>query len=148
MKGQKMNHAADLAAPLATPAAILAFAAGGKAIFTVVTPKSGARFTYRVRAADGLAFVDVLTGSDNLKDYTFIGTARGKGFKHSPKSPIGQDAASVKVFAALDAALGNGEVFGQVYHAGRCCVCGRMLTTPESVQAGIGPDCAARMAGG
>ena len=29
-----------------------------------------------------------------------------------------------------------------IYHSGHCCKCGRLLTTPESVLNGIGPECA------
>ena len=28
------------------------------------------------------------------------------------------------------------------YHKGHCCVCGKTLTTPESIKNGIGPFCA------
>lgn len=28
-----------------------------------------------------------------------------------------------------------------VYHHGICCKCGRKLTTPESLESGIGPEC-------
>lgn len=29
----------------------------------------------------------------------------------------------------------------QVYHNGRCAKCGRKLTTPESINRGLGPEC-------
>jgi len=28
-----------------------------------------------------------------------------------------------------------------IYHNGKCCVCGRQLTDPESIKLGIGPTC-------
>lgn len=28
-----------------------------------------------------------------------------------------------------------------IYHNGKCCVCGRKLTDPESIKIGIGPTC-------
>ena len=31
----------------------------------------------------------------------------------------------------------------RVYHEGKCCRCGRTLTTPESIKKGIGPECEA-----
>ena len=30
----------------------------------------------------------------------------------------------------------------EIFHEGRCCACGRKLTTPESILSGIGPECA------
>lgn len=32
----------------------------------------------------------------------------------------------------------------EVWHEGRCGRCGRKLTVPESIETGIGPDCAKR----
>jgi hypothetical protein len=29
----------------------------------------------------------------------------------------------------------------EVMHVGKCCKCRRLLTTPESIQRGIGPEC-------
>lgn len=33
------------------------------------------------------------------------------------------------------------EKYLRVYHNGRCAKCGRKLTTPESINRGLGPDC-------
>jgi len=30
-------------------------------------------------------------------------------------------------------------------HEGRCCVCARPLTNPESIDAGVGPECAGKL---
>jgi hypothetical protein len=35
----------------------------------------------------------------------------------------------------------------KIHHEGRCGKCGRLLTVPESVETGIGPECAKRMGG-
>lgn len=117
-------------------------------------------------------FVKILTGSNNEEDYTLVGMIfrddRGQptfSYRHFDgtwgakrfKSPIGEDAPSAKgarwlldrihehrsapiLFGDLD------ERFA-VYHEGRCCRCGRTLTVPESVESGVGPDCAARLGG-
>jgi len=38
--------------------------------------------------------------------------------------------------------LYNGTLSGvKIFHEGKCCRCGRRLTTPTSVQNGIGPEC-------
>jgi hypothetical protein len=33
----------------------------------------------------------------------------------------------------------------KVHHEGRCCRCGRKLTVPESIETGLGPECASRL---
>ena len=123
------------------------FALAGDAIFTVKNVTTGGRFTFRVDSEEGRpSFVKVLTGPENSTDYTFIGSIfNGKNFKHSPKSRITADAKSVKSFewiwTHIDALPENIEV----WHEGKCCRCGRLLTTPESIATGIGPTCAQKM---
>lgn len=50
-----------------------------------------------------------------------------------------------EVRAAGDAAPGPLPAGLEVWHDGACCRCGRQLTDPASVEAGIGPTCRARM---
>lgn len=132
------------------------FIAGGNAIFTVRNNDTGNRFTYRVtfkRDKDGKRatpmFVSVLTGSDNTGSYSILGTIFDDGnyVWNRTKSRIGRDAMSNKAFAWLWA-----RIYGSValpssvefWHEGRCCVCARTLTVPESIESGIGPVCAGR----
>lgn len=125
------------------------FILAGNATFTIVSAKTGTRFTYKVRAKEveggrTLHFVSVLTGADNENDFTFLGTVfDGTTFRHSPKSRIGQDAPSAKAFAwafgrILTDALGEA---ASVHHEGRCGRCGRKLTVPRSIELGLGPEC-------
>lgn len=68
-------------------------------------------------------------------------------YKHGKKSQVSPDAPSAAGIAwFLNAILGGASVFDQVEvrHAGRCGACGRHLTTPESIDSGFGPDCAAK----
>ena len=55
-----------------SPADMRAFALAGNATFTLVSERTGQRFTFRVRVSDdGRAhFVSVLTGPDNGGDYS------------------------------------------------------------------------------
>jgi len=126
------------------------FMLAGNATFTIVSGKTGTRFTYKVRAKeiDGgrtLHFVSVLTGADNENDFTFLGTIfEAREFRHSKKSHIGPDAPSAKAFAwafnrILADALGSD---ASVHHEGRCGRCGRKLTVPSSIELGLGPECA------
>ena len=129
-----------------------AFLLAGNARITLVSKKTGSRFTFRVskgRQDNAPHFVSVLTGSCNESDYTFLGTLfTGSNFVHGRKSPIGKDAPSAKAFAWAVKYILRGEVPPncEVHHEGRCGRCGRALTVPESITAGFGPECASRMA--
>jgi hypothetical protein len=150
------------------------FALAGNARFTLVSTRTGARFTFRVRAKkdsrDRVAcyFVSVLTGPDNTSSYEFLGTifatervctgggsfgrqystvpAREPKFSHGKKSRIGAGAPSAKAFAWwwARAARGTETPECEVWHLGRCGRCGRDLTVPESIACGLGPECASK----
>lgn len=115
------------------------FIFGGNATFTLVSAKTGTRFTYKVRASkDGrVHFVRVRSGREDWQ-WTYIGFVKnGKlvgGRKGRP------DAASFKALAWY---LGNvGSEQAEFWHAGKCARCARELTVPSSIQMGFGPDCA------
>lgn len=142
------------AAQFATPDAALAALTAGNATITLVSKKTGTRFTYKVAApkenGETVRFVSVLTGSNNEDDFTYAGMLRkGQGFRQTAGSKIGGDAASVKAFTWAFNQLRNGVLPEtlEVWHEGRCCRCGRKLTVPSSIESGIGPDCAEKMAG-
>lgn len=129
------------------------FILAGNARVTLVSEKTGARFTYRVRASKSregderppVHFVALLSGPDNDADYQFLGTVFADGtFRVSAKSRIGADAPSAKAFAYAWAHLSRGQLPPQceVWHEGRCGKCGRTLTVPESIATGLGPVCA------
>lgn len=135
------------------------FALAGNARLTLVSQKTGARFTYRIRAKDvpekegaaapdatkTLYFVQLLNGADNTSDYTFLGTIfNGTDYRHGRKSPVSPDAPSAKGFAWAWSYLSKGQLPPgcEVWHEGRCGRCGRALTVPESIASGIGPVCA------
>ena len=129
---------------------------GGKATATLVSGATGARFTYRICGKDvgsedqprTIFFVSVLTGSDNQEDYSYLGTIfeGGSGkpdrFVHGKKSRISADAPSALAFAWLWRNLDSDKA--ELWHAGACSRCGRQLTDPESIAAGLGPICITR----
>lgn len=126
----------------------LGFIFGGNALFTVRNPKTENRFTFKVtkHKKEDIFFVKVLTNPDV---YEFIGSIRpGAKFKHSKKSRISDEAQSVKVFDFVFNKLITNSLpqFVEIWHEGRCCACGKTLTTPESIQRGIGPECFRRNA--
>ena len=126
----------------------LLFALAGDARFTLASTRTGARYTYRVRASEDGAvfFVSTLTGADNEHDYTFTGTIFDRSrYVHSRRSRIGADAPSVTAFT-WGWARGLAHPLLEVYHEGRCGRCARTLTVPESVATGFGPECRGKVA--
>lgn len=145
MFGEKLNHA--------SPA------------FTFRAVKTGTRYTYRVNAGDltdeqkakgwkPLYFVKLLTGSDNENDYTYMGYVMFKGgstpeFRLGKSSKYNAESQPVKAFTWALSILVQGRMPQglEIWHEGRCGRCNRTLTTPESIEAGFGPDCLELMGG-
>jgi len=155
------GNASEPAIPAFENAAELsAFCNAGNATFTIVSEKTGKRFTYRVafptdRAtgkldrSSGIMFASALTGPDNTKNYSYFGNIRRDRFEVGRKSKLAADAPSVVAFAWFWQALTQQRLPPslKVYHMGRCGRCNRPLTVPESIKAGIGPECATRSDG-
>lgn len=132
-------------------ATAVTFILAGRARFTLVSQKTGARFTYRVTQKDEKSphFVGVMTGSDNESSYTFLGTVfERKNYAHGRRSTLSPDTASSRAFVWAWSFLARGEMppACEVWHEGRCGRCGRALTVPESISSGIGPVCGEREA--
>ncbi|KFH18417.1 hypothetical protein ELZ19_06775 [Brucella abortus] len=127
------------------------FALAGRAVLTLTSRRTGARFTYRVRRAedkDDLHFVGLLTGPDNTGDFTYIGVLSGGRFRLTAKSRSTMEAPSVRAvdfFARKVLCEGVLPEELEVRHEGRCGRCGRALTVPESIDRGIGPECQHRV---
>jgi hypothetical protein len=69
--------------------------------------------------------------------YKFVNT-RGSRVQLDAPSAV----AFMWVLAMLDAGHMNEDV--EIWHAGKCGMCGRKLTVPSSIEAGIGPECASK----
>jgi hypothetical protein len=130
-----------------------AYILGGHAIVTLVSRKTGARFTYRIKApaeGDNIRFVAVLMGPDNGADYVYLGQiyTRDRYYMRGRKSTIDAAAPSAMAFAWSWFHLRDGKLPEdlEVWHEGTCGRCGRRLTTPESIAKGMGPECARRSA--
>lgn len=125
------------------------FILAGNATFTLVSKKTGVRFTYRVRASKSGGpryFVSVLTGSNNESDYEYLGTIFPEGLRyyHGKKSRISPTAPSAKAFEWFFGRLiaGRPTEEAEIHHCGKCGKCGRKLTVPTSIEIGLGPECA------
>lgn len=136
------------------PDDVRAFVFAGNARLTLVSRRTGQRFTYRVRCPREGApyFVSVLVGNDNETSYAYLGHYRGKvgrwpevpRFEHGRKSKITTDAPSAKAWRFFDRVVNEDDSMRddlEVWHEGRCGRCGRALTVPESIERGIGPEC-------
>ena len=143
------------AAEMTSIAAIRTFVTSGKAVFTLVSKKTGSRLTFRVRTSDriNLWFVDVLSGPENTSDYTFLGTIWERSqngmmsFRRSPKSRMSHDAVSVMTANWFTQRLNVDDAYWdnstcEFWHSGKCGRCGRLLTDPDSIATGLGPVCA------
>lgn len=131
------------------PKAALAFILAGKATVTLRSLQSGARFTYKIVAADKRSpsdpdtwFVKLLNGPDNANSFVYIGIIRNREFVWTSKSRAGKDAPSVLAVGFVLRSLAANSMRGfEVWHEGRCGRCGKPLTVPESIASGFGPDC-------
>jgi hypothetical protein len=123
----------------------------GKAIFTIANP-AGDHYTYRVLQYEANSyypetyFVSLLTGPSNETDYTYLGILRpGTGeVVLTAKSGYTADMIPVRVLRWALARIWKGLSLPEGYrlhHEGRCGRCGRVLTVPESVASGYGPEC-------
>ena len=129
----------------------LEFILGNNALFTVKSQKTGTRFTYKVLVDcknERIYNVSVLTGPDNVRNYRHIGHIYkgSNSISHlfePHKSIHTKEAPSTIAFEYIFNNLCSGRVMPQVeiWHNGRCCRCGRILTVPESISMGIGPEC-------
>lgn len=131
------------------------FLLSGNARVTAVDLSTGFRKTYRVRLHPKRPeyLVDVLFGPNNTRDYLAIGcmAADDGVFTYHPQPKQSPEGAAG--FEKLHACLGLGSKLATpffprgfaVYHEGRCGRCALPLTVPESIEAGIGPECKSYM---
>lgn len=130
------------------------FVNGGNAVFTLVSKRTENRFTFRVRNsldAEGnvkYAGVQVMHGSDNTKDYTFMGLlvdGELRPTRNNPMKPTDKRWVAFTWFLK-NLKANNTEQLAHVefWHSGRCAACGRLLTVPASIDSGFGPECSKR----
>lgn len=151
----------DMTGRLNTVEAALKFITAGNAYFTVRSLKTGTRYTFRVNRPDcsrcgkrdcgcwahPALFVALLAGPDNSDDYLYMGMIRDNVLRTTRGSKMRQDAVPFRAFVWVWSHLQRNTMPPQteIWHDGRCGRCGRHLTVPSSVLAGLGPDCEAMM---
>lgn len=142
------------------------FILAGRAVFTIDIPSSfiaaqkdgitcKPHYTYRVKKSKPTAqyreswFVELLTGPDNTNSYTYVGMLNVETgeLRLTKKSKYHEDIPPVRLLTRILARVWSDEVDEiskagfTLHHAGKCCRCGRLLSTPESCKIGIGPEC-------
>ena len=142
--------------------AVRRFIEAGNATLTLVSGRSGARFTFKFTrppaepGRDRPIWVKLLSGADNEGDYEFMGTvwiaaANGMSYSYrsSAKVRVSPAAPSMKalMWFLKKLNLSDAALFAQaeVWHEGRCGRCGRKLTVPSSIANGFGPECAGKI---
>ena len=116
---------------------------------TVENTVRGTHRTFQIRTqsedssfAPGERVIGLLVGPDNESDYQNFGFVKPDGSVRIWSRFRGTEYTSlVRVLQHV----AHYESLGCVYHIeGRCRVCNRKLTTPESVESGLGPVCGGR----
>lgn len=140
----------------------------GPCIFTLCIPSQfsqakgcGDHYTYRLVRKEAVGsypeayFISLLTGPDNESDYTYLGMldhASG-AVRITKASKYARDSWPVCLLERALSRVWIGDTAAiraagfDLRHEGRCGRCGRTLTTPESLERGIGPDCFAAICG-
>lgn len=125
------------------------FITGGEAHFTIVNTQAKKRFTYRIQASNGEGpvshFVSAMTGKSNEASYKYIGHIFLDDSKYvtGKKSKLPPTNDAVTTWEWFYNILQDDRIAPhfQFWHEGRCCRCGKRLTTPRSIKLGIGPWC-------
>ena len=148
----------DNTARFTTAAAAREFMLAGNSTVTMVSTKTGTRFTYKIRANDDgdVFFVSLLRGADNTADYSYLGRIdqqKKARFWAGRKTPWpGDTGPTAPPAAGLPSGLGGAPlckgVFAltslEIWREGRCGRCNRKLTVPSSIASGLGPECAGK----
>lgn len=138
---------------------VVKFILAGRAVFTLTRPDNK-HYTYRINKAEKRHgnvqdlrqtwFVNLGIG---YEDSIYLGMLTQEHpeadpvFRLTAKSKFSDDADSVVTFRAFlwDVCNHAPTPLMQFRHEGKCCVCARPLTNPDSIDAGIGPECAGKV---
>lgn len=116
--------------------------------YTLVYP-NGEHRTLRIKTLkdgnlEGKTIIGYLNGTDNVSQYKYFGFVSEEGLRFWRKF---EETESVerrsRILKAYQTLSENPSEAGKTYalHSGNCFVCNRLLTNPESIEAGIGPEC-------
>lgn len=126
---------------------VVSFCLAGHATVTIQSHKTETHYTFQIkrnkRRQNGGYFVSLLTGPEQ---YAYMGMiTRDRDFIHTKGSKIDHDAKSSRSFRWFWHWMTVRQQIPElleIRHDGHCARCGRQLTTPESIDRGLGPECA------
>ena len=118
--------------------------------YTLINTEAGTHRTFKIHTQPADAtfqpngrIISLLTGSDNEHDYTGIGFVTNNGIKVWSKKKGTEFEKLAKFFeTVVTTNRYSGRV--KVELSKKCLVCNRELTTPESIEEGIGTVCKKR----
>lgn len=129
-----------------------AFILAGNSTVTFKSIPTKQRFTYKIKSAkfngklnENLKFVSLMTATDKFSYMGILSKdSYGWNFRRTQKSKVLSSEVSYKAFCWVFNKLQNKVEISEVeiWHEGRCGVCGKTLTVPENISLGIGPQCA------
>ena len=150
IKIKKIVKHSDNGVKLIDKTQIQMYVYGGRGRFRLKSLKSDKEFEYKIspmskynkRYNEYTFYISLVTPNGNV----FLGVLKTEENKyiHSMKSIRNIDSLEVKGFKWLLKQFENDKEFPEemnFYHMGICSCCARTLTTPESIQLGIGPVC-------
>jgi hypothetical protein len=137
------------------------FILAGRAVFTLEISKEFSEkwslplhYTYKITKKEAtesfpeVYFIGLLTGPDNVSDYTYMGTVQKNGnVSLTRKSRYKPDSWPYRLIVRALACVFSDkqqdllDAGFDMHHEGRCGKCGRVLTVPASVLSGFGPEC-------
>jgi len=141
------------------------FVLGGKATLTIENDAAWAsqnaapaHWTFKitkkeVSEGNNLFFVSLLTGQDNSRSFSYVGTLNPDNgvVRLTAKSKVTAETLCFRILNRVLRLIWANETDAitkagfDVHHSGRCGRCGRKLTVPESIKTGFGPECGGRI---
>lgn len=128
-----------------------AYVLSKKPVFTLYSAKTKLRYTFRLTHQAGEWHrIERLYGDDNTKDYRYVGVFRISSIMWAGRTRLdlnyrfSEQSEATKQIAYFLKVLVGEEPWPETmyfYPSGRCARCGRVLTTPESIERGFGPKC-------
>lgn len=133
----------------------LRFILAGRSEFTLLSDKTRVKFAYRLKKRKVnkekekenkyLYYVTVLKGGERIYAGVLYYSDLKKMYMFSTgkKGKMTGDNIEIKSLMYVINKL-NERNYGMrltIYHVGRCGRCGRVLTVPESIMSGLGPEC-------
>ena len=131
------------------------FIFAGRSVFTLENRESGKYITFKVKEVKkqgkvipGQFSIQCKALGDGNYGYEFMGFMNTIRKEFRPRFLGIKEHVGFKTFIWILQNFERLEDFGDkmhMYHEGACCKCGMPLTTPESIEKGIGPICEERV---